>query len=82
MSRKRQHKNLDDQSQIATTMREKTGTRNERRQNPGNQKGCLKTSHPSQTQSSSIAYGTIPSGIGAVKSPKGTAEENGGHISQ
>ena len=42
----------------------------------------FKTSHPSQTQSSSIAYGTIPSGIGAVKNQKGTAEENGGHISQ
>ena len=67
---------------MATTMKEKTGTRNERRRNPGNQNGCLKTNHPSQMQSSSIAYGTILSGIGGVKSPKGTAEENGGHISQ
>ena len=80
MSQKSQHKKLDDQCQIVTTMKEKTGTRNERRRNPGNRNGGLEISHPSQMQSSSIVYGTIPSGIGVVKNPKGTAEENGGHI--
>ena len=80
MSQKRHHERLDGQCLI--TMKGKMGIRRERKQNPRNRNGYIKTSHPKWMQSSSIIFGITPSGIGVVKSPKDTAEENGGHIYQ
>ena len=69
-------------SQYLTTMKEKMGIRRDRKPNTRNRSSYIKISQPKWMQSLSIAFGITPSGIGVVKNPKDTVEENGGCIYQ